>query len=145
MNILVDQFEKKLIEDYNMLNTEEIEYAFRKGGTMIKDWGKEMNLNLIDQVLSPYVDNRLQASANEEKRKSKPPAQKIYSDAEILNQRRCDIEQAFQAMKRGYRPTLHSYFEEVLAGDQLLKEGETIADFFVRKLNSNAANIYLAE
>ncbi|MEP7111364.1 MAG: hypothetical protein ABI760_25435 [Ferruginibacter sp.] len=145
INILVDQFEKKLVEDYGMLNTEEIEYAFRKGGTMIKDWGKEMNLNLIDQVLSPYVDNRLQASANEEIRKSRPTVQKIYSDEEILNQRRGDIEQAFQAIKKGYYPIHHCYFEEVLSRDGLLKEGETIADFFVRKLNSNAGNIYIAD
>lgn len=145
MNILVDQFEKKLMEDYHLLNTEEIEYAFRKGGTVIKDWGKDMNLNLIDQVLVPYVENRLQASANEEKRKSRPPPQKIYTDAEILNERRSQIEQAFQAMRKGFYPILHSYYQEVLTGDELLKEGETLADFFVRKLNSNTQNIYQAE
>jgi hypothetical protein len=145
MNILVDQFEKKLTEDYSMLNTEEIEYAFRSGGTQVKDWGKEMNLNLIDQVLTPYVSKRLLASANEEQKKSKPPVQKVYTDEEILNQRRLHIEQAFQAMKKGYYPILHRYFAEVLAADDLLKPNENIAEFFVRKLNSNAANIYIAK
>ena len=145
MNILVDQFEKKLYEDYPMLNTEEIEYALRSGGTLVKDWGKEMNLNLIDKVLSPYVSNRLLASANEQQKKYKPPIQKIYTDEEILNQRRFHIEQAFQAMRKGYYPILHSYFVEVLSSDEFLKENETLADFFVRKLNSDTVNIYIAE
>lgn len=143
MNILVDQFEKKLIEDYDMLNTEEIEFAFRKSGTTAKDWGKEMNLNLIDQVLGPYLDSRLQASANEEKRKRQPPPQKVWTDEEILNERRGQIEQAFQAMRKGYYPILHPYYREVLDGDKLLLEDENLPAFFVRKLNSNAQNIYL--
>jgi len=145
MDILVDQFEKKLIEDYDMLNPEEIEYAFRKNGTLIKDWGKEMNLNLIDQVLGPYVDARLIASANEERRKFKAPLQRILSDEEILNERRGYIEQVYQGMRRGYLPTMHPYFFEVLHTDGLVKEGETLADFFVRKLEAGAKNIYVKE
>ena len=145
MNILVDQFEKKLMEDYSSLNTEEIEYAFRKGGTIVKDWGKGMNLSLIDEVLSPYLNNRLRVSADEEKRKAIPPIQKIYSESEILNQRRSDIEQAFQAMRKGYFPLIHSYFEEILCHDKLMKETENVADFFVRKLGSNSQNIYVPE
>lgn len=142
MNILVDQFEKKLIEDYSMLNTDEIEYSFRKGGTIVKDWGKGMNLSLIDQVLLPYVNNRFEVSALEEKRNRTPPPQKIYTDEEITKERRGHIEQAFQAMKKGYYPILHGYFKEVLVEDQLMDEAETIADFFVRKLQ-NEQNIYV--
>lgn len=145
MNILVDQFEKKLTEDYDMLNPEEIEYAFRKSGTMIKDWGKEMNLNLIDQVLAPYVDIRLTASANEERRKFKPPPQRILSDEEILNERRGQIEQVYQGMRRGYLPTMHPYFFEVLHTDGLAKDDETLADFFVRNLEAGVKNIYVKE
>lgn len=145
MNILVDQFEKKLIEDYGSVNTEEIEYAFRKSGTTTKDWGKEMNLNLIDQVLGPYIDNRLTASANEERLKTKEPNQRIYSDEEILNQRRGHVEKAYQAMRQGFYPILHVYFEEVLCTDGLMMLGETIADFFVRNLNSGVQNLYVAE
>ncbi len=142
-NILIDQFEKKLLEDYDMLNVREIEYAFRKSGTLIKDWGKEMNLNLIDQVLGPYLDNRLQASAAEEKRKTKPPPQKLFTDEEILNERRGQIEQAFQAMRKGYYPLLYDYYFEVLQADEMLLPNETLADFFVRQLNGQAENIYV--
>lgn len=62
LNILIDQFEKKLKENYGDLNHEEIEYAFRSQGTTIEDWGKAMNLNLLDKVLLPYLNNRFKIS-----------------------------------------------------------------------------------
>jgi hypothetical protein len=65
MNILLDQFQKKIIENYPDLNGEEIEFAFRSKGTIIEDWGKTMNLNLLDKVLLPYLDNRFKISETE--------------------------------------------------------------------------------
>ena len=60
LNVFVDQVRKKMIESYYMLNTEEIEYAFRNTGSDIKDWGKHMNIFLLDQVLSPYIEKKKQ-------------------------------------------------------------------------------------
>lgn len=57
LTVLVDQFVKKIKEDYSVLNTEEVEHAFRKN-TQVKDWGKAFNLSLIDQVLIPYINQR---------------------------------------------------------------------------------------
>lgn len=65
--ILIDQFRKHLLEQYTDLNADEVEYAFRKTGTVTKDWGKAMNLNLIDQVLIQYLDDRYQVSLSEER------------------------------------------------------------------------------
>lgn len=144
LNILTDQFQKKLIEDYGNLNTEEIEYAFRKSGTTIKDWGKEMNLNLLDQVLIPYLEKRIEASENEEKRK-KPPVQHILTETEMDNITRGEIETAFQAMKRGHLPLIFDSFTEILTKDGLLREGENISEFFVRNLNEQTPNIYINE
>lgn len=141
-NILKDQFEKKLQEDYGMLNTEEIEYAFRRTGTTTIDWGKEMNLNLVDQVLQPYVSKRLDASAAEEKLTANKPAQKIYTDEEILNERRGEIELAYQGMRKGHVPLMHVYFPEVLMADGFIKEEADIAQFFVDRLNSQVECIY---
>jgi hypothetical protein len=47
-------------------------------------------------------------------------------------------------MKKGHYPILHNYFAAALADVDLLKPNEIVANFFVRKLNSNAANIYIA-
>ena len=59
--ILKDQFIKKLLESYPLVNASEIEFAFRNN-TSVKDWGKNMNLSLIDEVLLPYLTQRSDAS-----------------------------------------------------------------------------------
>src|SRR5438105_6604094 len=56
--VLYDQFSKKLVEDYGSLNVQEIEYAVRNYGTTVKDWGKSINLSLIDQAIEPYLHKR---------------------------------------------------------------------------------------
>jgi hypothetical protein len=68
MNILMDQFEKKLSESYSNVNADEIEYAFRTFGTTVKDWGKSMNLSLIDEVMIPYLEQRATVSKIEEQK-----------------------------------------------------------------------------
>lgn len=67
LSVLKDQVTKHLVESYPQLNPEEIEYAFRQHGTSIEDWGKPLNLNLLDKVLSPYMSNRFYVSGTEEK------------------------------------------------------------------------------
>jgi hypothetical protein len=71
LDILVDQFRKKLSESYKNCNPDEVEYAFRNYGTAVKDWGKQMNLSLIDEVMIPYLNRRYELSQLEEQ-KAKP-------------------------------------------------------------------------
>lgn len=68
MDILIDQFQHKLEDRYQNVTIAEIEYAFRNS-TDVKDWGKAMNLSLIDEVVIPYLDNRFDLSQQEEKLK----------------------------------------------------------------------------
>ena len=68
LEILVDQFRKKLNESYPNCNPDEIEYAFRNYGTVVKDWGKQMNLSLIDEVMIPYLNKRIEISRVEEQK-----------------------------------------------------------------------------
>lgn len=143
IRILTEQLFQKLKEDFYMLNFSEISYAFRKSVGKI-DWGKNMNLELICTVLGEYSLNRAVVSVEEEK-VNLTPEQKIYTDDEILNGRRAEIEIAFQAMKKGKYPLLHSYFKEVLLNDEMVQEEETLGEFFVRKLNSNTENIYVED
>lgn len=86
-DVLVDQFQKKLFESYPTVNPDEVEYAFRTYGTQIKDWGKEMNLSLIDQVMIPYLDKRFEVSKIEDQEKSKTmlnePKQEVTDDEMI--------------------------------------------------------------
>lgn len=83
MDVLVDQFEKKLNESYPSANPDEVEYAFRSYGTVIKDWGKQMNLALIDEVMIPYMEKRFEVSKVEEQNKTKSMQN---SETEITDQ-----------------------------------------------------------
>lgn len=143
IKILTEQLFLKFKEDFYMLNFSEIDFAFRKSVGK-KDWGKNTNLELICAVLSEYCSDRLKISCEEEKINTQP-IQKVYTEEEILNQRREEIENAFHAMKKGYYPLLHSYFKQVLLEDELMTEAETLGEFFVRKLNSNIEHIYEKE
>lgn len=143
-NILIENLCKKMLEGYPNVNVNEVEYAFRNKGIEIKDWGKSFSLTLLDEVMLPYIEKRYSISEMEQRGKQ-PPTQVIYTDYEILNQRREEIEKTFQAMKKGYYPLLHGYFKEVLFNDELISEEETIGEFFVRKLNSGIENIYQKE
>lgn len=64
-HILEDQFEKKLIESYPLINADEVEFAFRN--YPVKDWGKNMNLNLVDEVMGPYLLERFEVSQVEDR------------------------------------------------------------------------------
>lgn len=65
-DILIDQFQKTIAEKYHNTNIEEFEYAFRKKGVEIKDWGKALNLSLIDEIMMPYLESRIELSKLEE-------------------------------------------------------------------------------
>lgn len=70
-DVFADQFSKKLGESYANANVEEFEYAFRNN-TSVKDWGKAMNLSLIDEVMIPYLEKRFGLSEVEERIKTPP-------------------------------------------------------------------------
>lgn len=142
MNILVDQFEKKLIETYGSLNPDEIEYAFRTTGTTVEDWGKSMNLNLLDKVLLPYLQNRIALSEVEEKQATKPES-KIYTDEELLNQKREETQYCYKRYLNGditYFPITMMY--EVLLHDNLIEEGQGVREYFENLAAREIQNIY---
>lgn len=65
-----EEFELKLVESYPTVNLDEMIFAFRNN-TTVKDWGKYMNLALIDEVMIPYLQQRREVSKIEEQEKIK--------------------------------------------------------------------------
>lgn len=102
MNILESQFIQKLQEDYGNVNVDEIEYAFRKYGKLVKEWGKELNLNLIDEVMDEYLKHRNNVSDLEERLLEAPEAEKPTSE---------QIESA-------NRESIETYYQDFLSGKQ---------------------------
>lgn len=71
IEILVKQLSLKLYERYSNVNEAEMEYAFRNRGIENKDWGKALNLTLIDEVMMPYLEKRFDLSRVEDNLLSK--------------------------------------------------------------------------
>jgi hypothetical protein len=90
MDVLIEQFSKKMLESYSNLNIEEVEYAFRNKGLDIKDWGKALNLALIDEVLQPYLHNRADLSLQEEKISSQLPIENNEKQTEPMSDQEWD-------------------------------------------------------
>lgn len=66
-NTLVSEFQNYLTEQCSDMNIDEVSYAVRTYGLQVKDWGKSMNLSLIDQPISAYRAKRAELSALEER------------------------------------------------------------------------------
>lgn len=142
--ILVDQFQKKLVESYPDMNPDEIEFAFRHSGTTVKDWGKAMNLSLIDEVLIPYLGERKTLSHTLEERKLPPPAPVILNEEQLRDIHREDVEKFYQRIVNGWIPeTFPDYFMDILKYDNLIKPEEDLSDFFFNREGRFCKNIYI--
>jgi hypothetical protein len=122
MNILVDQFAKELSEKYGELNADEIEYAFRSKGTIVEDWGKSMNLNLLDKVLLPYLNDRYRISETERLLAYK----KVHGEFNLdqLDYRRM-IEEDFQFFLSGKILTAFPvHYYKTLVEDGIIDDGD---------------------
>jgi len=110
MLLFIDQFKKKAIESYPLVNTDEVEFAFRKFGIGVKDWGKSMNLSLIDEVMQPYLEMRFEISKFEESKKipELPAIMEVSYDEKI---KECDEWEQKKDIKLSLIPLyLYDYF-----------------------------------
>jgi len=142
MKILLDQFIKKIKESYPDTNPEEWEYAFRNYGTTVKDWGKSMNLALIDEVMLPYMADRKHLSHEVEERKVEPPPMNILDDEELDNLHRMWTEEFYQQIRKGIVKEIPDYTRAILVKDGLIENGGDADLFFTYKLGNNIENIY---
>lgn len=145
MKILFEELRNKLKEDFYMMNFSEIVYAFRKNGLGVKDWGKNMNLDLICNVLGHYCAERERISFEEERLVTDPLIMKVNTADEIDNLHRKWVEEFYQRIKSGQIEQVPAYCEDILVKDGLLKQGDSVSAFFVKVLNEQRKNIYKKE
>jgi hypothetical protein len=85
LDVFAEQLSLKLSETYSFLNQNEIEYAFRNYS--VNDWGKNFNLNALDEVLKPYLTLRRELHINELKAEILLPiASKEISQKEMMQE-----------------------------------------------------------
>lgn len=99
--ILKEQFQLKIVESYPNVNADEMLYAFRQN-TTVKDWGKFMNLALIDEVMIPYLDHRKEVSDLEENL-SKPELPPPADNSEFTNEERIETDKYLFRTTKNYR------------------------------------------
>lgn len=95
------------------------------------------------------IMNAYQKWASQEFRQSikeDPPEQVIYTDQQLDDLHRGDVENFYQMIKDG-KMTCHlpDYFKDILVKDGLMKADDSLADFFVTRLGKGFANIYVKE
>lgn len=142
MRIIVDQFEMKLKESYDMVNSDEIEYAFRTYGILIKDWGKNMNLSMIHEVMRPYLDERMDASNAEEKIKNPPPIPPKFDDEAYNDALRGNAEMWYQWILLGKIKYAPEGMKEILVKDNFLTKEADISDFLVDWIGKGNKHLY---
>jgi hypothetical protein len=131
LTILLDQFQKKLVENYPDLNPEEIEFAFRSKGTTIEDWGKAMNLNLLDKVLVPYLDNRYKISETERQLNYYKRRPEFNLDNDIDWRRMIEEDYQFFLSGKILNTFPHKYFE-ILVEDKFFEK-----DIYAQFINAD--------
>lgn len=76
--------------------------------------------------------------------KEDPPPAKIYTDSQLDDLHRGDIEAFYQRIRLGRVPyALPEYFKDILVKDGLMKEGDTLAEFFMNRLGKGIENVYV--
>lgn len=110
MLLLLDQFKKKILESYRTINVDEFEYAFRNH--FVKDWGKNLNLALIDEVLQNYISKRVGVSQIEETIQPALPVPKLGVDEVALWLAETKKEWKAGKLKRQFVPMI--FYEYLL-------------------------------
>lgn len=147
--ILIDQFQKQLTEKYFELNPDEIEFAFRSEGTVIEDWGKEMNLNLLDKILLKYLNERYKVSNIEEQLHQQ--ATKGEYDLKKHVDWRGQVEDNYQHFiynSRYFRKKMHPFEYDQLEEDGMIEKGSyklRLSMYQKRFLSSDSALSDLAK
>lgn len=142
-NILVQEFEKLILENYPILNVNEIGLAFRRYGTKIKDWGKEMNLSLITSVLDSYWDERSETKKSAVLEPLNASGERILTDEEMDNEIRCQIQAFLNYKWQGKKnPLWMKSWSEILVKDGFIKKIEQTEEFFRYCLTNKIKKIY---
>ena len=144
-NILVKEFEALLLEQYPILNINEIALAFRKYGTRTKDWGKEMNLSLITEVLDSYWSERSETKRSVSESPENAQIFEVFTDEEMDNELRGEIQGYLNHKFRGIEnPRWLDLYTEILIKDGFIKNATQKDQFIDYLIKNNIQTIYEA-
>lgn len=153
---LPDDLEKAVLMNYIRANygghtIAEIKMAFElalKGDLDLKPDEVKCYENFSVLYFSTVMNSYRRWAAQEYKEtvKEEPPHQVVLTDQQLDDIVRGDIEAFYQRCLRGVVPDVTpAYFKDILIKDGLMKEGESLPNFFVQRMGIGAKNIYTKE
>lgn len=96
----------------------------------------------FSQIINSYRRWAAQEFKQNIKAIEPPPPQRIFTEAELEDGAREDVERQYQAFLRGQELKSTEFNRSILAKDKLLNENETTIEFFKRKAEAGFGNIY---
>lgn len=133
-----------IIKNYGGNRIDEVPLAFEmaiSGKLDINDTNCYENFSpaYFSKIMMAYQKWASQAVAQ---LKSKPPEQKIFTEEEMINSEREDVNRQYKLFLKNYELRGLELNKSVLIYDSLLNEGEGVLDFFKRKKTAGFKNIY---
>lgn len=153
-NNLPDDLEKQVLINFIQSNygghtVSEIRLAFElaiNGQLELKTEDVKSYENFSVLYFSTIMNAYRIWSAQEYKQtiKEPPPAQRIFTEQELDDQWREDVEMFYQRLLRGWQPeVIPDYFKAILVKDGLMKQEEDIVQFFITRGDKEVKNIYV--
>jgi hypothetical protein len=96
----------------------------------------------FSQIMNSYRRWAVQEFRQNVKTIDPPPPQRIFTQEELDDGAREDVERQYQAFLRKMELKATEFNRSILAKDGLLREGETTVEFFTRRAAAGSANIY---
>src|SRR5574339_316517 len=118
----------------------EIKYALRKYCGEVKDYGKPVNLSLLNNIIKMYRGDREELSRREEF--ANPPKQRIFDHEDYKNFAREDAQICFAWFLKGVMVGSHEDHEQILREDGLLLQDELVTNMFKRRMEKGITAIY---
>ncbi len=140
-----------IVENYSGNRLDEIRLAFDMAisNGLPGDGGEAVEVNCYENFSCMYFSKIMNAyrrwSAQEYKIAVKPdaPEQVIFSDEELDNSARAAVQSQYKQFIKGLGIINHEINKPILLKDGLLKEDETVLDFYKRMVDAKKLDIYV--
>lgn len=143
---LTRQLYLKIKESYGSCTEEEILYAMRNYSQGVEEYGKPINLKLIDDVMVKYISEKQQlANYLERKRQDENEERKTeYTEEHYKNDLRKNAQISYRIFLSGVVPRSVEAHRNILKEDQLINDDEkSIIEYFTEWKSRGVENIYI--
>ena len=138
---LIAELINKFRESYSDMTAAELLYAFRNHASAVEDYGKALNLQLMDKVVAAYKIARQKVSAIEETQYK--TEQRIFTEDELMDGYREDAERCYQMFISRIPLRNAEILRPILTLDFKLDTNLPVIQFFIACIQAGKTNLYV--